>query len=151
MGYCGVIYLLEHCCDDFETCDADLVNCKGSTKECFSDPIIIKGCKKSCQKCPRKFLNSEISCYTYKRLLILVLPSFDLKIFILLKENCVWTEWRESGCSIKCGEGTMNRTRSKTIEEKNGGICSGSPIEITRCNGTCDGIQNFLTDFRWLV
>ena len=59
--------------------------------------------------------------------------------FVTFSENCTWAEWTESECSLKCGSGTKNKTRSKKTEERYGGICDGSPTEIETCIGDCDG------------
>lgn len=60
----------------------------------------------------------------------------------------------ESECSIECGSGTKNKTRSKKIEERYGGICDGSPTVIETCIGECEGnkktIINLTGRFKFL-
>ena len=36
-------------------------------------------------------------------------------------------------CSAECGMGTQTNTRTKLVEEANGGTCSGQPTEIVEC------------------
>jgi len=51
--------------------------------------------------------------------------------------DCVWNPWQlVGGCGSTCGPGTQNRTRTKKVEEANGGTCSGEAEEIHKhlCN-----------------
>ena len=34
---------------------------------------------------------------------------------------------------MNCGDGTRTKTRQKTVEEENGGTCTGDPTEIEHC------------------
>ena len=55
-------FFSENCCGDFETCDADLINCKRNIKQCYTNSTIHDNCMKSCDLCPRKtFANYQIS------------------------------------------------------------------------------------------
>ena len=49
--------------------------------------------------------------------------------------NCEWGSYGEwSSCSHICGAGTRSKTRSKLVEEVNGGSCSGDAPVIEECN-----------------
>ena len=50
------------------------------------------------------------------------------------KVNCQWSSWTVGSCSQTCGGGALTKTRSKTIEEANGGTCQGQPSETEICN-----------------
>ena len=54
--------------------------------------------------------------------------------------DCVWADWKISQCSVTCGGGTRTNTRSKTVEEKNNGVCIGDPTTQEVCNDqSCPG------------
>ena len=57
------------------------------------------------------------------------------RIFYFLV-NCQWSTWESwQSCSVSCGEGTQQRTRTKSVEAQNGGSeCPGSHYEIQNCN-----------------
>ena len=47
---------------------------------------------------------------------------------------CEWGDWvAEGDCSVTCGTGEQNYTRTKLIEEANGGICEGESFNVTSC------------------
>ena len=46
---------------------------------------------------------------------------------------CEWSEWAVGDCSAECGAGTRTKTRSKTIEEANGGTCTGDTTKTESC------------------
>jgi len=49
--------------------------------------------------------------------------------------NCQWSNWSAwESCSKSCGGGTQTSTRSKTVQETNGGTCSGSSERSKSCN-----------------
>ena len=59
----------------------------------------------------------------------------DLEYYFKSTVNCQWGVWGEySKCSKTCGGGKQSRTRSKTVVESNGGICSDLPTETITCN-----------------
>ena len=65
---------------------------------------------------------------------------------------CQWSEWETSACSSLCGEGTRTRTRYKTVEESNGGICDGKSNEIKLCNREqCDGGLETVLFLSWCI
>ena len=74
----------------------------------------------------------------------------DNYIFCFLV-NCQWTSWGSwQSCSVTCGGGTQQRTRTKSIEAQNGGLeCPGDLYEIQNCNtnsclfkdNCCDSIE----------
>ena len=54
--------------------------------------------------------------------------------------NCQWSEWNYDSCSKTCGGGVHTKTRSKTIEEANGGTCNGAATIVENCNNyQCPG------------
>ena len=55
-------------------------------------------------------------------------------IFDNVVVNCQWGAWSSGSCTKTCGTGELNKTRSKTIAEAHGGICSGQPILTETCN-----------------
>ena len=48
--------------------------------------------------------------------------------------NCTWTDWESTECTVSCGTGTRTKTRTKSVEEKYGGICAGDATEQENCN-----------------
>ena len=60
--------------------------------------------------------------------------SFNLAI------NCQWSNWILGECSNTCGTGFRTDTRTKLVEEENGGACIGQSTKIESCNiQTCPG------------
>ena len=71
--------------------------------------------------------------------------SFELKIsrlmqnynylrkFCIIAIPCEWSEWVGRACSATCGTGTRTKTRSKLVEEKDGGTCSDEPTKNEPC------------------
>ena len=47
--------------------------------------------------------------------------------------NCQWSPWQTGQCPKTCGEGTRTNTRTKTVKEKFGGVCSGSSYIMESC------------------
>ena len=49
--------------------------------------------------------------------------------------NCQWSNWASyASCSKTCGGGTKQRQRYKTVQESNGGSCSGLTQDTVSCN-----------------
>merc|ERR1719322_972054 len=48
--------------------------------------------------------------------------------------DCEWSQWISGDCSKSCGGGNQTRFRSKIVEEKFGGSCSGESMLTTSCN-----------------
>ena len=48
--------------------------------------------------------------------------------------NCTWGPWTIGACSQTCGGGTRVKSRTKTIQEANGGTCNGQPTIVEYCN-----------------
>ena len=48
--------------------------------------------------------------------------------------DCEWSDWEMGGCSVTCGEGTRTNTRTKKVDEANGGVCIGEPTAEENCN-----------------
>ena len=58
--------------------------------------------------------------------------------------DCEWNEWKFGQCSAECGEGTKIKTRSKLVEESNGGSCIGESTETVECKiKECPGKYSF--------
>ena len=58
---------------------------------------------------------------------------------VLLPTNCLWGTWSDWGqCSVTCGKGRRQRSRSVLIPEKNGGECNGDSEEFVDCNFPCE-------------
>ena len=54
--------------------------------------------------------------------------------------DCKWTDWQIGQCSVTCGGGTRTNTRSKSVEENNGGKCTGDSTAQENCNDqSCPG------------
>ena len=54
--------------------------------------------------------------------------------------HCEWDEWTIGECSKTCGTGTRLNTRTKLVNEANGGTCDGEPSEVDECNSQpCPG------------
>ena len=47
--------------------------------------------------------------------------------------DCEWGEWAEGDCSMTCGPGQQNNTRTKLVEEAHGGTCTGGYTNVTPC------------------
>jgi len=59
----------------------------------------------------------------------------------LLPTNCLWGPWSDWGqCTVTCGKGQRERTRTVAIPEKNGGVCNGEPSEYVECEFPCDEV-----------
>ena len=52
----------------------------------------------------------------------------------MVTKACQWSEWHNGECSVSCGRGTITKTRTKSIQEKNGGNCEGDTTETINCN-----------------
>ena len=56
--------------------------------------------------------------------------------------DCEWGDWVEGDCSATCGTGEQNNTRTKLVEEANGGICIGNYSEVINCTlEPCPGMS----------
>jgi len=57
----------------------------------------------------------------------------------LLPTNCLWGPWSDwAKCSVTCGKGQRERTRSVAIPAKNGGACNGEDKEFVECEFACE-------------
>ena len=57
--------------------------------------------------------------------------------------NCEWNDWQIGQCSVTCGGGTRTNTRTKTVQESNGGVCTGEATLQESCNNlNCPGNIN---------
>ena len=63
----------------------------------------------------------------------LALRPTNISFFSLKAIHCEWDAWNLGECSAECGLGTQKNTRTKLVEEANGGTCSGQPEEVVEC------------------
>ena len=61
----------------------------------------------------------------------------------LVPIDCEWNDWQIGECSKTCGGGSRSKTRTKKIEESNGGVCKGDATIQEDCK-TQDCPRNFL-------
>ena len=47
--------------------------------------------------------------------------------------DCEWNEWQIGGCTASCGKGYRTKSRTKKVEEANGGTCDGESTEHELC------------------
>ena len=47
--------------------------------------------------------------------------------------DCEWSEWKARECSATCGTSTRVKTRTKLVNEKNGGDCIGDAKKWEIC------------------
>ena len=48
--------------------------------------------------------------------------------------DCEWSEWEIGSCSKPCGGGYRINTRTKKVNEANGGKCDGLTTKQEDCN-----------------
>ena len=48
--------------------------------------------------------------------------------------DCEWNEWQIGGCTTSCGKGYRTKSRTKKVEEANGGTCDGESTVHELCN-----------------
>ena len=48
--------------------------------------------------------------------------------------SCVWEDWTIGECTTTCGPGQRTDSRSKLVEEANGGNCTGETTRTEECN-----------------
>ena len=57
-----------------------------------------------------------------------------LWLFIYYTVHCLWGDWKIGECSVTCGEGTRNSTRTHKVAAQFGGDeCVGSTSAIENC------------------
>jgi hypothetical protein len=61
----------------------------------------------------------------------------------LVPIDCEWSDWQIGECSKTCGGGSRSKSRTKKIEESNGGVCGGDATIQEDCN-TQECPRNFL-------
>jgi len=49
-------------------------------------------------------------------------------------KNCEWGSWTEGACDKTCGGGRREITRTKQVQESNGGYCYGPSSKTESCN-----------------
>ena len=61
--------------------------------------------------------------------------------------DCKWNDWVNGTCSMSCGGGFRNDTRTEKNPASNGGVpCEGDPSIIEICNNQeCPGQENFIS------
>ena len=56
---------------------------------------------------------------------------------------CEWSDWQIGQSSVTCGGGNRTNSRTKTVEESNGGVCAGEATVQEACNDqNCPGKIN---------
>ena len=74
--------------------------------------------------------------------------------FKLIIVNCEWSQWSQFGtCSVTCGGGTEERTRTISVPAQNGGTgCAGNDTESQECNtDACPGEKQTTYSYLMLV
>ena len=61
---------------------------------------------------------------------------------LVLPVPCQWGSWDFGPCSKSCGGGVRIKSRTKVIEERNGGNCLGSSTVSEPCNTISCPITN---------
>ena len=69
-----------------------------------------------------------------------IMMIFHKNILLSLKViDCVWSRWTyNGGCSSRCGRGSKRKSRTKIIDEENGGHCYGKSTGVEVCQD-CSG------------
>ena len=68
------------------------------------------------------------------------------------KVDCHWSSWNIGDCSVSCGGGSLTKTRSKTVEEANGGTCGGQSSDTEICNpNLCPGKDISFSQWRKII
>jgi len=113
-------------------------------------------CKKTCEHrdCQAKPNNGcsdrwGSACYTYKSYYGCNYSSIRkgcANSCNACPRNCEWSSWQEGQCDKTCGGGKRKVSRTKLVQERNGGYCYGRSYKIERCNiNTCQTP----TDCKW--
>ena len=77
------------------------------------------------------YQNAKITLYIYIPVCMLL-----IHFNILTSEptiDCEWNEWQIGGCTTSCGKGYRTKSRTKKVEEANGGTCDGESTEHELC------------------
>ena len=114
---------------------------------CFGDKVYSRNC--NMQNCPGKFIKVEYMFLLTGNIMSGAEKLWGLQnIFFhvvykpcIISVNCQWSSWsRYSGCTKSCGGGTQFTKRTKTIQESDGGTCSGEKVYSRNCNiQSCEG------------
>ena len=77
---------------------------------------------------------------------------YNLSHIPFVAVHCEWGEWAISACSVRCGSGTRTKTRTKVVEESNGGECSGNRTELIPCReNKCPGRHTCWPSHWWQI
>ena len=95
-------------------------------------------------------LSILISKYSFEFTHLACLKSNESQFFVfsflVSKIDCEWGEWQIGDCSKTCGKGSRTRTRTKIVEEANGGKCEGGSTMQEPCDEQdCPGNFTLLT------
>ena len=75
---------------------------------------------------------------------------------MILAVHCEWNDWVNGTCDKTCGAAVQNNTRTKLVEEFNGGTCTGKFWEVLECEvQPCPGnaahlILNYIRSLTYL-
>ena len=85
----------------------------------------------------------QISIYEIIGQLLIVTYNI-LSNYQIYVADCEWNVWETySACSVTCGEGTKTKSRTKSVEESGGGMCSGEYEKTISCyEGQCTSPGN---------
>ena len=65
--------------------------------------------------------------------------------------DCLWGAWQDQDCSSTCGGGIGLKTRTKILEEQNGGICDGNDTMTSVCNTQLCERKCFFIFKNWIL
>ena len=107
------------------------------SNECHDSHSILDDCKSECIQMEKgNFMLTKSAWFC--RSLSHYLFNLDEQLNFIL--DCQWSDWNVGTCSDSCGGGLLTKTRSKTVEEANGGVCNNQFSVTEDCNSDiCPG------------
>ena len=74
------------------------------------------------------YFSQRYSSFSYT-----IQKDYIINKILILAVHCQWNDWVNGTCSKTCGAGVQNNTRTKHVEEFNGGTCTGKFWEVLEC------------------